>query len=76
MADEVQTPESDEEGARRREFLYLATLSVGAVGAAAFAWPLIDSMNPAYSTGSTWSDPDFRTWEGSSGNIHEFDWSG
>jgi ubiquinol-cytochrome c reductase iron-sulfur subunit len=47
MADEVQTPESDEEGARRREFLYLATLGVGAVGAAAFAWPLIDSMNPA-----------------------------
>lgn len=47
MADEVQTPESDDEGARRREFLYLATMGVGAVGAAAFAWPLIDSMNPA-----------------------------
>lgn len=47
MADEVQTPDSDEDGARRREFLYLATLGVGAVGAAAFAWPLIDSMNPA-----------------------------
>jgi Rieske Fe-S protein len=47
MADEVQTPESDEEGARRRQFLYLATMSVGAVGAAAFAWPIIDSMNPA-----------------------------
>jgi len=50
MADEVQTPESDDEGARRREFLYLATLGVGAVGAAAFAWPLIDSMNPAADT--------------------------
>jgi ubiquinol-cytochrome c reductase iron-sulfur subunit len=50
MADEVQTPESDEEGARRREFLYLATMGVGAVGAAAFAWPLIDSMNPAADT--------------------------
>lgn len=47
MADEVQTPESDDEGSRRREFLYLATMGVGAVGAAAFAWPLIDSMNPA-----------------------------
>lgn len=47
MADEVQTPESDDDGNRRREFLYLATLGVGAVGAAAFAWPLIDSMNPA-----------------------------
>lgn len=47
MADEVQTPELDDDGKRRREFLYLATLGVGAVGAAAFAWPLIDSMNPA-----------------------------
>jgi ubiquinol-cytochrome c reductase iron-sulfur subunit len=47
MAEEVQTPESDDDGTRRREFLYLATLGVGAVGAAAFAWPLIDSMNPA-----------------------------
>lgn len=47
MADEVQTPESDEDGARRREFLYLATLSVGAVGTGFFAWSVIDSMNPA-----------------------------
>ena len=22
------------------------------------------------------SDPDFRDWEGSSGNLHEFDWQG
>ncbi len=36
---------------------------------------LIDSMNLASSDGSQWSDPDFRSWEGSSGNIHEFDWS-
>jgi len=47
MAEEVQTPESDDDGTRRREFLYLATMGIGAVGAAAFAWPLIDSMNPA-----------------------------
>lgn len=31
----------------RREFLYLATVAVGAVGTAAFVWPLIDSMNPS-----------------------------
>lgn len=31
----------------RREFLYLAAGAVGAVGAASFAWPLIDQMNPA-----------------------------
>ena len=31
----------------RREFLYLATGTVTAVGTAAVAWPLIDSMNPS-----------------------------
>jgi hypothetical protein len=36
----------------------------------------IDSMNLASSDGSQWSDPDFRSWEGSSGNLHEFDWNG
>lgn len=47
MADEDLTPESDEDGARRREFLYLGTTFVGAVGAGLFALPIIDSMNPA-----------------------------
>lgn len=47
MADEVQTPQTDGEDTSRRDFLYLATMGVGAAGAAAFAWPLIDSMNPA-----------------------------
>ncbi len=48
MAEKVQTPEAqDEDGASRRDFLYLATIGVGAAGAAAFAWPIIDSMNPA-----------------------------
>ena len=47
MADEVEAPESDEDGARRREFLYLGTLTLAAVGAGAFALPIIDSMNPA-----------------------------
>lgn len=31
----------------RRDFLYLATGAVVGLGAAIFAWPLIDSMNPA-----------------------------
>jgi|TARA_R110002072_G_scaffold97728_9_gene214931 ubiquinol-cytochrome c reductase iron-sulfur subunit len=31
----------------RRDFLYLTTGAVAAVGAAAAVWPLIDSMNPA-----------------------------
>jgi ubiquinol-cytochrome c reductase iron-sulfur subunit len=30
----------------RRDFLYIATGAVGAVGAALVAWPLIDQMNP------------------------------
>src|ERR1700722_8878784 len=34
----------------RRDFLYLATASVGAVGAAATLWPFIDQMNPDAST--------------------------
>ena len=31
----------------RRDFLYIATGSVAAVGAAMAAWPLIDQMNPS-----------------------------
>jgi ubiquinol-cytochrome c reductase iron-sulfur subunit len=34
----------------RRDFLYIATSTVGAVGAAAVAWPLIGQMNPDAST--------------------------
>ncbi len=44
-------------------------------GAMSQAGLRIDSMNLASSAGSQWSDPDFRSWEGSSGNIHEFKWS-
>ena len=44
-------------------------------GAMSQAGLQIESMNLASSKGSRWSDPDFRHWEGSSGNIHEFDWS-
>jgi ubiquinol-cytochrome c reductase iron-sulfur subunit len=38
------------EGGTRRDFLYLATAAVGAVGVGAVAWPFIDSMNPAADT--------------------------
>lgn len=31
----------------RRDFLYIATVAMGGVGAAAVAWPLIDQMNPS-----------------------------
>jgi len=38
------------EAPNRRDFLFLATGAVGAVGVAAVAWPLIDQMNPDAST--------------------------
>jgi ubiquinol-cytochrome c reductase iron-sulfur subunit len=44
----VTTITSDEP--TRRDFLYIATGTVGAVGAAAAAWPLINQMNPDAST--------------------------
>ena len=34
-------------GERRRDFLYVATASVAAVGAGAVVWPLINQMNPS-----------------------------
>ncbi len=34
----------------RRDFLYVATAAMGAVGAVAAAWPFIDQMNPDAST--------------------------
>ena len=45
MSDTTDRPNGS--GETRRDFLYLTTAAVGAVGAASFAWPLIDSMNPA-----------------------------
>ena len=34
----------------RRDFIVVASYAMGAVGAAAFAWPVIDQMNPAADT--------------------------
>lgn len=41
---------TDDVRGTRRDFLYLTTASVGAVGAASALWPMIDSMNPAADT--------------------------
>ena len=38
------------EGKSRRDFIVVASYAMGAVGAGAFAWPLIDQMNPAADT--------------------------
>ncbi len=47
MADTTHSGGSDGEGTTRRDFLYLATAAVGALGTAAFAWTVVDSMNPS-----------------------------
>ncbi|MFA7441083.1 MAG: ubiquinol-cytochrome c reductase iron-sulfur subunit [Sphingomonadaceae bacterium] len=44
------SPQSDgvtEDGVRRRDFIYVGTVSFAAVGAAALAWPFINQMNPS-----------------------------
>jgi ubiquinol-cytochrome c reductase iron-sulfur subunit len=41
---------AESEGETRRDFLLIATGTVGAVGTALALWPLIDSMNPAADT--------------------------
>jgi hypothetical protein len=35
------------DGTSRRDFLTVTASAMGAVGAAAAVWPLVDSMNPA-----------------------------
>ncbi|MBM86181.1 MAG: ubiquinol-cytochrome c reductase iron-sulfur subunit [Rhodospirillaceae bacterium] len=37
-------------GANRRDFIQVASTTMGVVGAACVAWPLIDQMNPAADT--------------------------
>ena len=41
------SPQPQENGATRRDFMMLTAGALGAVGAGAVAWPLIHSMNPA-----------------------------
>ncbi|NQV46247.1 MAG: ubiquinol-cytochrome c reductase iron-sulfur subunit [Rhodospirillaceae bacterium] len=45
MSDETANGSGDD-GEDRRDFLQLATYTVGAVGAALATWPIIDSINP------------------------------
>ncbi|MBP5856295.1 ubiquinol-cytochrome c reductase iron-sulfur subunit [Marivibrio halodurans] len=47
MADATQSSGGDEEKTGRRDFLNYLAIATGAVGAGAFLWPVIDSMNPA-----------------------------
>jgi len=48
VSGDVRSPEDiHREEETRRDFLYLATGAMGAVGTAIALWPLIDSMNPS-----------------------------
>ena len=42
--------DADSHEPNRRDFIVVATYAMGAVGAGAVAWPLIDQMNPAADT--------------------------
>lgn len=50
-----------------------ATRVTGAVAQAAMQ---LDGMQLASAKGSRWADPEMRTWEGDSGTLHNFAWSG
>lgn len=50
MADEKPSGAHDEQGATRRDFIFIAAGAAAAVGAAGAAWPFIDQMNPAADT--------------------------
>ena len=41
---------ADNSDNKRRDFLQLSTISIGAVGTAAFIWPFLKSMSPAEDT--------------------------
>ena len=41
---------SEKPDSKRRDFLQLSTLTIGAVGTAAFIWPFLKSMSPAEDT--------------------------
>jgi ubiquinol-cytochrome c reductase iron-sulfur subunit len=47
---EAAHPGADDGDITRRDFIFVAAGSVGAVGAAATVWPFVDQMNPAADT--------------------------
>ena len=47
MADATQPEAEEQEEGSRRDFLNYLAVATGAVGAGAFLWPVIDSMNPS-----------------------------
>ena len=60
----------------RRDFLYIATGAVGAVGAAAVAWPFIKQMNPDAETIAAGAPVDFDLAPVAEGQIVKLFWRG
>lgn len=50
MTSTATNQNNKDDGETRREFLFLSAGAMGAVGAGIFAWPLVDSLNPAADT--------------------------
>ena len=50
MATESNLAHNEQPSTGRRDFLYVATAAVGAVGVGAVVWPLVNQMNPDAST--------------------------
>lgn len=50
MAEAKPTGADEDEGATRRDFIFIASGAVAAVGLAGTAWPFVDQMNPAADT--------------------------
>ncbi len=46
----MSTANQTDDGETRRDFLHLTAGALGAVGVGVFAWPFIDSLNPAADT--------------------------
>jgi ubiquinol-cytochrome c reductase iron-sulfur subunit len=60
----------------RRDFLYLATGAVGAVGVAAVLWPFINQMNPDADTIAQGAPVDFDLTPVAEGQIVKLFWRG
>ena len=46
-ADSAHASQQSQDEETRRDFLYLVATAMGVVGTGAFAWPLVNSMNPS-----------------------------
>lgn len=75
MADVATNPSSGQEPTRR-DFLYIATGAVGAVGTGALLWPFISQMNPAADVVAAGAPVEFDLAPVAEGQIVKLFWRG